>query len=95
MTDELLKFWILLPALVAALSGLAAHFRGRPGWAVGLAVVGFVVVLPLAFLAVLAGIIFYPAIDQNILIAIVWGPVFLYWLIAIAVARTLDRKIAK
>jgi dolichyl-phosphate-mannose--protein O-mannosyl transferase len=92
VTDELLNSWILLPAMVAALSGLAAHARGRSGWAVGLAVVGFFVVLVVAFLVVLAGLIFHPAIGPNTLTLSVWSPVLLYWLIAIAIARTLDNK---
>jgi hypothetical protein len=84
----------MLPALLAALSGLAAHWRGRPGWAVGLAVIGFVAVFGWAFLAVFAGIIFHPAIGPNTLGVIVWTPVLLYWLVAIAVARSLDRKVS-
>jgi len=51
-----------------------------------------VVVSILAFVTVLAGIIFYPTIGSSMLVVIVWSPVLLYWLVAVAVARTLDRK---
>jgi len=89
VTDDLLKYWMLLPALVAALAGLVAFSRGRPGWAFGLACTGFVAVLALAFLCVLAAIVLNGA---DWLSFVVWGGVLLYWLIAIAIARSLDRK---
>lgn len=90
MTDELFKYWILLPALVAALSGLAAHWRGRPGWAFGLACTGFVVVFGFSFLSVLVGIVFHGMIRLEI---IVWSGVILYWVVAIAIAFSLDPKL--
>lgn len=79
----------LLPALVAALSGLLAHVRGRPGWAVGLAIVGFIVVMAIGFPAVLAGLLL-----QNgwVIEAVVWGGVALYWLIASLIAFSLDKR---
>lgn len=89
MTESLFNYWILLPALVAALAGLVAYRRGRPGWAVGLACTGFVVVFGFAFLCVLAAIVLNGA---TWIAFVVWGGVLLYWLVAIAIASSLDRK---
>lgn len=79
----------LLPALVATLSGLLAHARGRPGWAVGLGIVGFIVVMVIGFAATLLGLVLQSGV---VVVAITWSGVALYWLIAFVISSSLDKR---
>jgi hypothetical protein len=87
--DELFQNWILLPALVGALAGLPAYFRGHPGWSAGLAIAGFIAAFLFATLAVFVGLLSKDGLGVGIAI---WVGVAVYWVAAGAIALSLDVK---
>lgn len=84
MTDELLQYWLLLPALVATLPGFWLCHRGRVGAGATLAILGFLIVGMVAAVSIVVGLIMqgaFPAAEM------IWGTAGLYCLVVVGMTR--------